>query len=72
MKAYNRIMEYFWLFAALVSAALVAYWSVTRGWDEYKYLFIFPAMATLLYFMRRFYRKTQERTEKGEWISYFW
>ncbi len=59
-------MEYFWLFLATVTAALVIYWIAVQGWEENKYLTIFPVMSGILYLMRRFYRKTQERTSNGE------
>tara|TARA_B100000780_G_scaffold278386_1_gene251725 strand:- start:1485 stop:1688 length:204 start_codon:yes stop_codon:yes gene_type:complete len=64
MKAYNRIMEYFWLFVAITSAALGIFMTFEHSWEDGKYFYIATAMSTLLYLMRRFYRKTVERQSK--------
>ena len=57
-------MEYFWLFVAITSAALGIFLTVEYSFEDGKYFYIATAMATLLYLMRRFYRKSVERQSK--------
>ena len=64
MSRYHKVMEVFWLTAAVVSAGFVGYIIYARGWSDDLWVFcIMPVVAVMLWLMRRGFRKKMERNQ---------
>ena len=57
MERLARIMEFFWLTLAVLSAAWCAWWIATIGWEGARFYTWFPLICTALYLYRRFTRR---------------
>lgn len=71
MNKLARIMEYFWLTLAVVSAIWVTYLILTEGWAKNKLLIWFPLVCVATFLYRRFMRKkmtewAQRRAEEEQ------
>lgn len=64
MKAYNRIMEMFWLAMGVVILIVVTYQCIAEGFGSWGAYYAFAAMALLTFGMRRFMRKRMEKHMK--------
>lgn len=62
MKTYNKFMVILWLVIAIVITLFITYKSVTEGLNRWGFMYIFAAMAFMMFFLRRF---TSRRVEKG-------
>ena len=67
MKAYNKVMEFFWLSLSVVTLATVLYMLIMDGWDKNSIYLIFPGISFMMYFARRFMRKRMEKHQK--WLE---
>jgi hypothetical protein len=56
MDRLARIMEYFWLALACLSACWVIFLLATEGWAGSKLFIWFPLVCTAMFFYRRFMR----------------
>lgn len=61
MERYNQVMLYFWLFAGAFGLIAVTYFGIQEGFDKWTYYYIFPGMAILMYFMRRYMMKRMQK-----------
>lgn len=66
MKNLNRIMEFFWLALAILSALGAIYYINVLGWDEGWYFLLFPLVALMMFLYRRGMRSRLDRWSKGE------
>jgi len=57
MEKYNRIMEYFWMVAAILSFLYAIYLLGATSLEEAWVFFIMPLIAGFLFAMRRYMRK---------------
>lgn len=61
MNKYHKVMEYFWLVVAILTAIFAGY-QLNRGIREDIYLLILmPFVAGALFAVRRFHRKRMEK-----------
>ncbi|MFK7785552.1 MAG: hypothetical protein AB8B56_10570 [Crocinitomicaceae bacterium] len=76
MERYNQIMLYFWLLVGVFGLVAVTYFGAKEGFGKWAYYYIFPALALLMFLMRRFmmrrmknhmeYLKQKEAEEAGK------
>ncbi len=67
MKAYNKIMEAFWLGLAVVTTIIVVYMIISGGWSKNQVYLIFPGICFMMFFARRFMRRRMEKHQK--WLE---
>ncbi len=60
-STYNRIMEVFWLAAAVVTLAICIYLGNEAGYDKAAWYFFMPVIALALWYIRRRFRKAMEK-----------
>jgi len=53
MDLYNKVMLYFWLMLAIVSAAITTYMGITEGFDRWLYYYAVPVVAILMFLFKR-------------------
>jgi purine-cytosine permease-like protein len=63
MKAYNKIMQMFWLAVGIVTIIAVTYLGFTEGFERWVSYYILGVFAILLYFIRRFMMKRMVKHE---------
>lgn len=61
MRTYNKIMQYFWLLMAIAITAFVTYKGSAEGFDRWSPIYIFAALALVIFLLRRFMMKKVER-----------
>lgn len=61
MTLYNKIMLYFWLFAAILIFLVVTYMGFTEGFDVWAYYYVFDAIALMAFLSRRWMMKRMEK-----------
>ncbi|MES2798722.1 MAG: hypothetical protein V4638_01790 [Bacteroidota bacterium] len=61
MLFYNKVMQMFWLLAAIGIAGYVSYMSYTDGIKKWGYYYIFAVLALIMYLMRRWMMKRMQR-----------
>ena len=64
MKAYNKIMQLFWLATGIVTIIAVTYLGFTQGFERWASYYIFGVFALLLYFIRLFMMKRMVKHEE--------
>lgn len=57
MERIARLMEWFWLVLAVLTAGWAVWELYTHGWDSAKHLTWFPLVCAAMYLYRRFTRK---------------
>ena len=63
MKTYNRIMEVFWLAAAVFSVIAVGYLIKNIGFAEGGLWLALPVIALFMWYMRRRFRKRMQQQQ---------
>jgi hypothetical protein len=63
MRRLTRFMEYFWLALAIGTAVAALWVIVTEGFEKGGQWLFFPAVATAMFFFRRFTRRRLEAME---------
>jgi len=66
MKTYNRIMLFFWLTMSVVIAFYVSVKCITEGFDRWGTMYIFSALAALMFFVKRSMMKRYQRNFPSE------
>lgn len=61
MDRYNKTMLYMWLVITIVSTIIVTYMLIKEGADRWLSSYILPAIALLMYFVRRWMMKRMKR-----------
>ena len=61
MKTYNNIMLYFWLALSIITFSIVTFKVITEGFERWVFYFIFPAIALLMFFVRRWMLKRMQQ-----------
>lgn len=64
MKAYNKIMLYFWLFVSAFLFIVVTYMAFTEGFKKWAFYYVFVFIAFFAYISRRWMLKRMERLQK--------
>lgn len=53
MQTYNRVMLYLWLVLAVATFLGITYGCITEGWKKWVFFYIFPLIALMMYFFKR-------------------
>ncbi len=61
MKTYNKIMVYFWLATSIILFITITYLGFTEGFDKWAYYYAFAVMTVVMYFMRKWMMKREEK-----------
>ena len=61
MKTYNKIMLKFWLAIAIVLFFTITYLGFTEGFDKWAYYYVFVALTVVMYLMRKWMMKREEK-----------
>jgi hypothetical protein len=61
MQAYNKIMLYFWLFAAVLIFIVVTFMGFKQGFELWAYYYMFSGLALLMFIVRRWMMKRMEK-----------
>ena len=61
MQLYNKIMLYFWLFAAILIFLVVTYKGIQEGFSIWGYYYLFGGLALLMFFARRYMLRRLEK-----------
>ena len=64
MNAYNKIMLYFWLVAAILIFGVVTVMGIKDGFDVWGYYYVLVAIAATAYLSRRWMMKRFERNHE--------
>ena len=65
MKIYNRIMEVFWLAAAVFTLGLAIYLINEVGFSEGAIYLAMPVVSVILWYMRRNFRRRLQQQEQN-------
>jgi hypothetical protein len=61
METYNKIMLYFWLLAAVLTALIVTIMGFVEGFDRWSLYYVFAGMAALMYFFKRWMMRRMQQ-----------
>ena len=61
MQMYNKIMLYFWLAISIFLFIAITYLGLTEGFKIWGYYYVTPALAFLMYLLRKWMMKRQEK-----------
>lgn len=61
MQLYNKIMLYFWLFAAIVVFLITTYMSMTDGIKKWGFYYIFVVIALMMFVVKKWMMKRMEK-----------
>lgn len=61
MQLYNKIMLYFWLFAAVVIFLITTYMSMTDGLKKWGFYYIFVAIALMMFVVKKWMMNRMEK-----------
>ncbi|MEJ6582893.1 MAG: hypothetical protein QNL61_02055 [Crocinitomicaceae bacterium] len=61
MKFYNKIMLYFWLFAAILIFIVITYLSISEGFKKWAFYYVFAFLAFLAFITRKWMMKRMEK-----------
>ena len=64
MKLYNKIMLYFWLFAAVLIFIVVTYMAISEGFRKWAFYYVFVAIALFAFLTRKWMMKRMEKHTK--------
>jgi membrane protein YdbS with pleckstrin-like domain len=66
MSKFFKILEIFWLLAALVSAGICVYYLILKDTGiAFYFIFVF-IIASIMYLLRRYQRKNQDRLANNQ------
>ena len=63
MKTYNKIMLNFWLAVSIFIFIAITYLGFTEGFKKWGFYYVIAALAFVMYFMRKWMMKRQEKHE---------
>jgi 4-hydroxybenzoate polyprenyltransferase len=66
MSKFFRILEIIWLILALGSAVITVYFLIRRDTDSALYFIFVFIIASIMYLLRRYQRKNQDRLANNE------
>jgi hypothetical protein len=67
MKTYNKLMVTLWLVLAILITLFVTYKTIMEGVNRWGFMYVFAAMAFMMYFLRRYmYRKVEKGMNSGK------
>ncbi len=61
MDTYNKIMRYFWLFAAISLALIITFLSIKHGFNKWAFYYIFVAVSLGMFLMKTYMMKRMEK-----------
>ena len=61
MDTYNKIMRYFWLFAAISLALIITFLSIKDGFNKWAFYYVFVAVSLGMYLMKTYMMKRMEK-----------
>lgn len=61
MHAYNKIMLYFWLVAAIVIFMITSYMSFSEGIKKWGFYYVFVAIALMMFFFKKWMMNRMEK-----------
>jgi Ca2+/H+ antiporter len=61
MQLYNKIMLYFWLFAAIVTFLITTYMSMTDGIKKWGFYYIFVVIALMMFVVKKWMMNRMEK-----------
>lgn len=61
MNTYNKIMLYFWLFAALMIFLFTTYMCYTDGWKKWVFYYVFVVTSLSMYFFKKWMMRRMEK-----------
>jgi hypothetical protein len=64
MEFYNKVMLYFWLSLAIVSAVAVTFMCIQEGLEKWFFYYTAPVAALLMYFLRKIMIKRMHKHMK--------
>lgn len=67
MKSYVKIMEYFWLSAAILTFIMVTIMCFKESFSSWVPYYVFTLVALVYYFIRRFMRRRMEK--HMQWLA---
>lgn len=66
MRKFFKTLEIIWLICALCCAGISAYFLITKDNDSALYFFFVFIIACIMYFLRKYQRKNQDRLNNNE------
>jgi hypothetical protein len=66
MSKFFRILEIIWLVIALVCAGITVYFLIMKDTDSALYFIFVFIIASIMYLLRRYQRKNQDRLANNE------
>lgn len=66
MRQFHRIMEIFWLSTAIFSLFISIYMVKAAGFKEGGIYLLLPFVATVMFILRRRYRRTLDKQEQSK------
>ncbi len=61
MQLYNKILLYFWLFAAITVFLITTYMSMTDGIKKWGFYYIFVVVALMMFVVKRWMMNRMEK-----------
>lgn len=61
MQLYNKIMLYFWLFAAIVVFLITTYFSLTDGIKKWGFYYVFAVIALMMFVVKKWMMNRMEK-----------
>jgi len=61
MNTYNKIMRYFWIFAAISLALIITFLSIKDGFNKWAFYYVFVAVSLGMYLMKTYMMKRMEK-----------
>lgn len=61
MKAYNKLMQIFWLAIGILVLVVVTYKGITSGFDRWATYYIFALVSFFMFFIRRYMMRRMKK-----------
>jgi hypothetical protein len=61
MNIYNKIMRFFWLFAAISLTLIITYLSISEGLNKWGYYYVFVIVSFGMFLFKSYMMKRMER-----------
>lgn len=61
MNIYNKIMRFFWLFAAISLTLIITYLSISEGFNKWGYYYVFVIVSFGMFLFKSYMMKRMER-----------
>jgi hypothetical protein len=66
MSKFFKILEMIWLITAIGCAAISVYFLIVNNWDSALYFTFVFIIASIMYLLRRYQRKNQDRLANNQ------